>query len=99
MLALPIFTARAIYRPAVASVQWTLAGRKKEPHRSAVLWLPLLDSLFCGKATPVATVHRTVAKSRLSSPPENGSQIKKETTPFGVISWLPLLDSNQRPAD
>ena len=32
------------------------------------LWLPLLDSLFCGKATPVATVHRTVAKSRLSSP-------------------------------
>ena len=26
------------------------------------------DSLFCGKATAVATVHRTVAKSRLSSP-------------------------------
>ena len=30
----------------------------------------LLDSLFCGKATAVATVHRTVAKSRLSSPTE-----------------------------
>ena len=29
---------------------------------------PGTDSLFCGKATPVATVHRTVAKSRLSSP-------------------------------
>ena len=29
MIALPIFTARAIYRPAVASVRWTLAGRKK----------------------------------------------------------------------
>ena len=28
----------------------------------------LLDSLFCGKATTVATVHRTVAKSRLSRP-------------------------------
>ena len=26
------------------------------------------DSLSCGKATAVATVHRTVAKSRLSSP-------------------------------
>ena len=29
---------------------------------------PIMDSLFCGKATAVATVHRTVAKSRLSSP-------------------------------
>ena len=27
-----------------------------------------MDSLCCGKATAVATVHRTVAKSRLSSP-------------------------------
>ena len=27
-----------------------------------------MDSLFCGKATAVATVHWTVAKSRLSSP-------------------------------
>ena len=27
-----------------------------------------MDSLFCGKATPVAAVHRTAAKSRLSSP-------------------------------
>ena len=35
---------------------------------SDFLWLPLLDLLFCGKATAVATVHRTVAKSRLSSP-------------------------------
>ena len=26
MFALPIFTARAIYRPAAASVRWTLAG-------------------------------------------------------------------------
>ena len=29
MFALPIFTARACYRPAAASVRWTLAGRKK----------------------------------------------------------------------
>ena len=27
-----------------------------------------MDSLFCGKATPVTAVHRTAAKSRLSSP-------------------------------
>ena len=33
-----------------------------------LFWLPLLDSLCCGKATAVATVHRTVAKSRLSGP-------------------------------
>ena len=26
MFALPIFTAKAIYRPAVATVQWTVAG-------------------------------------------------------------------------
>ena len=31
-------------------------------------WWAKMDSLFCGKATPVATVHWTVAKSRLSSP-------------------------------
>ena len=28
-----------------------------------------MDSLFCGKATAVATVHWTVAKSHLSNPP------------------------------
>ena len=28
-----------------------------------------MDLLFCGKATPVATCHRHVAKSRLSNPP------------------------------
>ena len=31
MLALPIFTARAIYRLAVARVRWTLAGKKEPP--------------------------------------------------------------------
>jgi len=28
-----------------------------------------VDSLFCGKATPVAARHRRTAKSRLSNPP------------------------------
>ncbi len=41
----------------------------------------LVDSLFCGKATPVASVHRTLAKSRLSSPlPYH----QKSSTPNGV---------------
>ena len=31
MFALPIFTARAIYRPAAASVRWTLAGSLRNP--------------------------------------------------------------------
>ncbi len=42
-----------------------------------------MDSLFCGKATPVATVHRTVAKSRLSSPL---SEPKKNPHPNGWSS-------------
>ena len=56
----------------------------------------LLDSLFCGKATAVATVHRTVAKSRLSSQTD-----KKiiDMLNMSIIFWRPLLDSNQRPAD
>ena len=66
------------------------------------LWLPLLDLLFCGKATAVATVHRTVAKSRLSSPTNKVSKkrpIKNAILLDGVFHWLPLLDLNQRPAD
>ena len=64
---------------------------KKKHLQSQVLffWLPLLDSLFCGKATAVATVHRTVAKSRLSSPTENWDQnAKKEHHPIGWCSFL-----------
>ena len=45
-----------------------------------VLWWGRTDSLFCGKATPVETVHRTVSKSRLSNPPSN----TKVPTPYGV---------------
>ena len=36
--------------------------------RTSTKWWAKMDSLCCGKATAVATVHRTVAKSRLSSP-------------------------------
>ena len=49
-------------------------------------WWAKTDSLFCGKATPVATVHRTVAKSRLSSPTKNWDQnANKNTTRVGGV--------------
>jgi hypothetical protein len=49
-----------------------------------------MDSLFCGKATAVASVHRTLAKSRLSSPTKNWDEIaNKNTTRLGgVLLWL-----------
>ena len=66
------------------------------PPVGSLLGRPLLDSLFCGKATAVATVHRTVAKSRLSSPTGKKTiDMSKHVDCF----WRPLLDSNQRPAD
>ena len=42
------------------------------------------DSLFCGKARLVETVHRTVSKSRLSNPPSN----TKVPTPNGVGTFV-----------
>ena len=45
MFAVPIFTARAIYRPAAASVRGTLAGRKKpRPYGRGFLCLRYLFS-------------------------------------------------------
>ncbi len=40
-------------------------------------WWGKVDSLFCGKATAVATVHRTVAKSPLSNPPSKCPNAEK----------------------
>ena len=42
------------------------------------------DSLRCGEATPVETVHRTVSKSRLSNPSSN----TKPPTPNGVGGFV-----------
>ena len=42
------------------------------------------DSLFCGKATAVATVHRTVAKSRLSNP---SSKYPYQTKNTSLNGW------------
>jgi hypothetical protein len=49
-----------------------------------------MDSLFCGKATAVATCHRHVAKSRLSSPTKNWDEIANKNTTLlgGVLLWL-----------
>ena len=44
----------------------------------------LLDSLFCGKATPVASVHRTVALDGF----ESHFDANKKTTPKGVVFLL-----------
>ena len=46
MFALPIFTARAIYRPAVMTVQWTVIGRKKPRSfdRGFVFALPIFTA-------------------------------------------------------
>ena len=49
-------------------------------------WWAKMDSLFCGKATPVTTCHRHVVKSRLSS----HQAFKK---------WWAKMDSNHRPHD
>jgi hypothetical protein len=41
-------------------------------------WQGRTDSLFCGKATAVASVHRTLAKSRLSNPPSKYPNAQKD---------------------
>ena len=63
-----------------------------------------MDSLFCGKATAVATVHWTVAKSRLSSPFWFSRPYAVQS--FGFLSlfsvsekWWAKMDSNHRPHD
>ena len=62
-------------------------------------WWAKMDSLFCGKATPVATVHRTVAKSRLSSP-FYVSRIQLFAFHFDLLlKWWAKMDSNHRPHD
>ena len=62
------------------------------------------DSLSCGKATAVATVHRTVAKSRLSSPfwLANLSDLDRLGLNFSFalfMKWWAKMDSNHRPHD
>ena len=95
-----------------------LSGRpvptKNNTAELAVLfWRPRTDSLFCGKATAVATVHRTVAKSRRKvncrkAAREGGlghsspflQEKRKGRYYLAVVpsfSWRPRTDSNRRP--
>ena len=66
---------------------------------SFLKWWAKMDSLSCRKATPVETVHRTVPKSRLSSP-----QRFLVVQPFWSLrpdlwNWWAKMDSNHRPHD
>ena len=64
---------------------------KKTSFRLSNCWWGKVDSLFCGKATAVATVPRTVAKSRLSNPQ------KSKKTSFRLSNcWWGKVDSNHR---
>ena len=56
---------------------------------------PFVGLTFLRKTTAEASVYRTLAKSRLSSPTRKRCRVDK----LLCIFWLPLLDSNQRPAD
>ena len=54
------------------------------------------DSLRCGEATAVETVHRTVSKSRLSNPMSSLTTKKPLSVRIAVISWWGRTDSNHR---
>ena len=81
--------------------QWNAEFAK----RTSTKWWAKMDSLCCGKATAVATVHWTVAKSRLSSPfwlsrPLRCSVLWGSVSFFRFCrSWWAKMDSNHRPHD
>ena len=62
-------------------------------------WWAKMDSLCCGKATPVETVHRTVSKSRLSSPRRFLIVQLLWSIHHGQWNWWAKMDSNHRPHD
>ena len=103
--------------PIKSPTKWVLIGEEKptcgqalnfqfnaaRARRALTKWWAK-DSLFCGKATPVATVHRTVAKSRLSSP--FWSYLPTALDCPGLdfylrlfLKWWAKMDSNHRPHD
>ena len=53
------------------------------PFCQASLGVGMVDSLCCGKATAVASVHRTLAKCRLSNPPSKYPYQKEKHHPLG----------------
>ena len=70
--------------------------KKTNPKGLVFLWWGRTDSLACGRATAVASVHRTLAKSRLSNPPSKCLNAQK-TNPKGLVFlWWGRTDSNHR---
>ena len=58
---------------------------------------PVVDSLCCGKATPVETCHRHVSKSRLSNPQPPSAKTEKGHSFWNVLLfWWKVVDSNHR---
>ena len=75
------------------------AKQKQSILRYSVSWWEVVDSLFCGKATPVATCIQHVAKSRLSNPLLLFStlRVKQKQSIFRYsVSWWEVVDSNHR---
>ena len=73
--------------------------QKQSIFRYSVSWWEVVDSLFCGKATPVATCIQHVAKSRLSNPLLLFSILRaktKESTDLYSLLWWEVVDSNHR---
>ena len=56
---------------------------------------PVVDSLCCGKATPVETCHRHVSKSRLSNPFHLTPKKNRYSNEYRFF-WWKVVDSNHR---
>ena len=56
---------------------------------------PVVDSLCCGKATPVETCHRHVSKSRLSNPFHLTQKKNRYSNEYRFF-WWKVVDSNHR---
>ena len=79
---------------------WARACRDwlvQSPNRTAtrVPTRPVVDSLCCGKATPVETCHRHVSKSRLSNPFHLTPKKNRYSNEYRFF-WWKVVDSNHR---
>ena len=70
--------------------------KKTNPSGLVFLWWGRTDSLRCGEATAVASVHWTLAKSRLSNPSRYSFPECKKSSSFELDFWWGRTDSNHR---
>ena len=66
---------------------------KKTVAKATVFWWERVDSLFCGNASAVAKLPRSLAKSRLSNPPQTE---RPNTLSDDRSFWWERVDSNHR---